>query len=223
MTSGATARRIEDYRSGRRDEAFKGYMIKYIDQPSQQPAESPLVRFGLHPAILDVVNSYFGLCTKLNAMNFWYTLPCDQAADRRASQRWHRDPEDRSVLKVFAYFTDVDEDAGPFEYIPGSRAGGAYASLWRFARGDGVGGYPPQDVIENTVPFPERRTMTGPRGTIVFCDTSGLHRGGFGKSRERILATWAYVSPASLHARNYRIDRSSQPVISYPPARYAVA
>ncbi len=29
---------------------------------------------------------------------------------------------------------------------------------------------------------------------MVFCDTGGFHRGGFARTKPRILATWSYVS-----------------------------
>ena len=42
--------------------------------------------------------------------------------------------------------------------------------------------------------------------TIIFCNTSGFHRGGFARSKARVLATYTWDSPASLKAlseRNY--------------------
>ena len=46
---------------------------------------------------------------------------------RVSSQRWHRDYNDERLVKVFIYLTDVDEDTGPLEYVPGSTLGGEYA------------------------------------------------------------------------------------------------
>ena len=34
---------------------------------------------------------------------------------------------------------------------------------------------------------------TGPAGTLVVCDTSGFHRGGYGRSKPRVLATHTYI------------------------------
>jgi hypothetical protein len=48
--------------------------------------------------------------------------------------------------------------------------------------------------------------FTAPKGTIIFCNTSGFHRGGFATGKHRVLATWTWDSPASLKAlseRNY--------------------
>ena len=49
-------------------------------------------------------------------------------------------------------------------------------------------------------------TFTAPRGTIIFCNTAGFHRGGFATGKARVLATLTWDSPASLKAlseRNY--------------------
>jgi hypothetical protein len=49
--------------------------------------------------------------------------------------------------------------------------------------------------------------FSAPRGTIVFCNTAGFHRGGFSTTLPRILATVSYSSPASLASltvQNYR-------------------
>jgi hypothetical protein len=49
---------------------------------------------------------------------------------------------------------------------------------------------------------------TAPKGTIIFCNTSGFHRGGFAVGKPRVLATVTYSSPASLASlteRNFSI------------------
>jgi hypothetical protein len=38
----------------------------------------------------------------------------------------------------------------------------------------------------------------GPQASLVFCNTSGFHRGGFSTTAPRVLATATYASPASL-------------------------
>ena len=42
------------------------------------------------------------------------------------------------------------------------------------------------------------RTFTGPKASLLFCNTAGFHRGGFSTSAPRVLATVTYSSPASL-------------------------
>jgi hypothetical protein len=62
------------------------------------------------------------------------------------------------------------------------------------------------EEVMRSVPREDITTFTAPRGTLIFCNTSGLHRGGFATARPRVLATATYCSPASLRSlskRNY--------------------
>ena len=182
-------RRIE------RNERAKGNKFAY----ERLSIDSPWIRYPLSDSILRVVNSYRGMWTKLIDMDQWYTVPFGGGHDRVASQNWHRDPEDLHVVKVFTYFNDVNEEAGPFQYIPGSAKGGRYGDLWPWT----VTGetYPSQEELAKRIPASEVRTMTGRAGTVIFCDTSGFHRGGFARSQPRVMSYHTFVSPASLLSR----------------------
>jgi hypothetical protein len=162
----------------------------------------PWLRLGVEPRLLDVANAYLGLWSKLEYVDLWYTPPADDE-DRRSSQRWHRDFNDRHLLKAFIYLVDVDEETGPFEYVPRSAPGGELEQLWPW-RPLGEN-YPPQDDLAEQVDG-RAVTLTAPKGTIIFCNTSGFHRGGFATGKPRVLATLTWDSPASLKAlseRNY--------------------
>ena len=68
--------------------------------------------------------------SKLEYIDLWYSPPAAERLERVASQQWHRDFNDRHLLKAFLYLVDVDAGAGPFEYVPGSAGSGPYASEW---------------------------------------------------------------------------------------------
>lgn len=165
-------------------------------EPRSLPVDDPWLSFSLSSRVLDVVNGYRGLRTSLLAFDNVYTVPFRDIEQRVGSQQWHRDPEDMHVVKVFVYFSDVDDDAGPFEYIAGSAKGGPYGDLWPWHI-RGRNNYPPAGELEKLVPASERISVRGPAGTIIFCDTSGFHRGGFARSKPRILSNHTYVSPAA--------------------------
>lgn len=82
----------------------------------------------------------------------------------------------------------------------------------------GYGRVPDEDVARS-VPSEEIATFTGPKGTLILCNTSGLHRGGFATAGPRVLATATYCSPASLKAlsnRNYSTTlETTDPVVGY--------
>ena len=181
--------------------------------------------------LLDIANEYLRLWSKVDYLDVWYSIPIGQDVERRASQLWHRDFEDRHLLKVFLYLVDVDEQTGPLEYVSGSQPDGPYADIdpWQAsgisASQKGTALLSIGQQIAKRVPTEKIRTFTAPKGTMIFCNSSGLHRGGFAKIRPRVLATAAYTSPASLAAltkRNFTLSPSTDTSLLEPVIRYAL-
>jgi len=182
--------------------------------------DSPWLRIAASEFLLDVVNSYRERLTRLFYLDNWFTVPYPGADQRVASQRWHRDPEDEHIVKVFVYFSDVDEAAGPFEYVRGSTEGGRYGDLW--AWGDGHR-YPPPDELESAVAPEDRVTVTGPAGTIILCDTGGFHRGGFARENPRILAIQTYLRQDRKEGkRRFTVDFAGREETLSPQVRAAL-
>jgi phytanoyl-CoA dioxygenase PhyH len=184
--------------------SFRGkeYIVRLWDSRPTLSPDDPWLRIGLSPALLDTVNSYLGLWSKLNYVDVWYTIPSPVGRQAVASQRWHRDPEDRRLVKVFLYLSDVGAGAGPLEYVRGSHGGGPHGRLWPNPD-PGMASYPPEGEVEARVPAADRVSCMGSAGTLIFCDTYGLHRGGLATEHARVLANWAYVTPASIFARRF--------------------
>ena len=53
-------------------------------------------------------------------------------------------------------------------------------------------------IDAGVIPPEAIKTFTGKAGTMIFCDTSGLHQGGYATGKERIMSTFGYYSHASL-------------------------
>lgn len=202
--------------------AVTHYIHTYYDQ-EQIPlieANDPLVELSTSPQVLDVANSYLGLWSKLIYFDMWHTVPL-MTDTRILSQRWHRDPEDCKKVRIFLYYNEVDEQAGAMEYFAGSQMGGPYENLCPWSD-PLTTPYPPDGAIEKTIPPSKHVILKGGPGTLVFCDTAGLHRGGVARTKPRILATAAYVTPASLHKRRYQISEGLRASQASPEARFAV-
>jgi len=181
----------------------KEFVIRKYSRDVELGLDDPWLRFGVDRRLLDIANAYLGMWTKLEYIDVWYTPPAGEE-ERRSSQRWHRDFNDRHLLKAFLYLVDVDEQTGPFEYVPRSAPGGELEKLWPW-RPLGEN-YPPEDELADRIDG-RAVTFTAPKGTLIFCNTSGFHRGGFASGKPRVLATFTWDSPASLKAlseRNYR-------------------
>lgn len=152
-------------------------------------------RFALQDTLLNIANEYFRMLVKLRYYNVWYTFATDSKA--RESQLWHFDREDNYILKVFLYLNDVDEGAGPFTYAPKTHSKGT------------LSGREPEYFLEQNVrrtndeqmaavvPQKDWIKATGKKGTIVFADTRGYHKGGEARTSDRLMYTCMYTSPAS--------------------------
>jgi hypothetical protein len=185
--------------------------------------DEPWLGLGISTRILDVVNSYLRMYAKCLYVDQWYTAPGGPESERVASQRWHRDFTDKHLVKVFIYLNDVSDEGGPFEYIPGSVPGGRYGALWPWRPlGDT---YPPEDSLFKAIPATAPVTCTGSAGTVIFCNTSGFHRGGYATGRPRAMAVYNYASPASLASlskRNFKVPGADLRQTLPAAARFAL-
>mgnify|MGYP001604445116 CR=1 FL=1 len=169
--------------------------------------DNPFVRLSLRDKILDIVNAYMDLAAHFYYLTLNVTMPVPEGSQAVQSQRWHRDPEDKRMCKVFLYLTDVDEGAGPFPYVRGSQYGGKWGRL--FPQQPPAGCYPPAGAIERIVPSSDIHVGTARAGTLIFCDTSGLHRGGYATQRERVMFTGGYCSSASPWPLRFKYPENS--------------
>ncbi len=184
--------------------------------------DNPFVALALNSKILEIVNGYSELFSKLRLFSLNITVPVGGDVEAIKSQRWHRDPEDKKMCKVFLYLNDVDEQAGPFMYVSGSQYGGPWRDI--FPQRPPKGFYPPPGSVEKKIPIGNIKTITGKAGTLVFCDTSGLHKGGLAISKERIMFTAGYNSSASLWPIMYRYPNNFEKQLAAQPelATYAL-
>jgi hypothetical protein len=214
------ARESEGGESGLRRRPGKEFVVRKYAYDVELGLDDPWLRFGLNPRLLNIANAYLGMWAKLEYVDVWYTPPAEEG-ERRSSQRWHRDFNDRHLLKAFLYLVDVDAEAGPFEYVPRSAPGNELDHLWPW-RPLGEN-YPPDEELAAKI-ADRAVTFTAPKGTIILCNTAGFHRGGFATGKPRVLATVTYSSPASLASlteRNYSI-RSDATNGLRPAQRYAL-
>jgi len=202
----------------------KDFLVRKYDVGGVVGLDNPWLQACTSRRLLDIANEYLQLWSKLEYLDLWYSLPVGESAERKASQIWHRDFDDSHLLKVFLYLSDVDERSGPFEYVPGSHPEGRLASVHPWAP-MGVGRISDKELAKY-VETGDVRTFTAPRGTLIFCNTSGLHRGGFAEANPRVLAAVTYCSPASLHSlteRNYSLAPGTDTRPLDPVVRYALS
>lgn len=184
-------------------------------------AGHPFLRFSLSEPVVNVVSGYLGMFPKFREFFLEVTVPVPAGTEPFASQRWHADPEDRRMVKVFLYLNDVDADAGPFTYIRGTHGWGRYRHF--FPSNLQEGRRPDPALIERVIPSEDIVRATGTAGTVIFCDTSGIHRGGYATEHRRIMYTSVFTTPGGSLPKKFQYPKGFDPE-AFPggAARYAV-
>jgi hypothetical protein len=153
--------------------------------------------FALDPRVLAVVADYLGALPVLRMVELWRSVVVNRAPGN--SQLYHNDHEDLRQMKVFVYVSDVDEASGPLTVV-----GAAESQEIRDRLGYVCKGKIPDARIRPLLRSDVERTLTGPRGTIAFVDTSQvLHFGSRVQSTPRYVVQIQYVSPTCFYVNPF--------------------
>lgn len=172
----------------------KNFLLELLGLHPVLEPDSVFARFALAAPFLRVSNAYFGMYTRLRHYNVWRNFP--SKTDARTSQLWHRDREDRRILKCFVYLSDVDQESGPLNYVPGSQASGKRRAEPESFVEAGVRRSNDEQMAK-VHPRESWVSAVGPAGTVVFADTRGFHKGGLVRGRDRVMFVSMFTSSAS--------------------------
>ncbi len=158
---------------------------------------------GLQNRLLDIAENYVGLPPAYDGVTINYTV-----ADGRevSTRKWHRDWEDRRMLKVAIYLHDVDEDAGPFQMIKrhdtlqNDKDGFNYELADDATLLDRLGPSYADDIV----------SCCGKAGTVIFTDTARFfHRGKPATGRDRMAIFYSYFAQNPRHP--FLCERTGMP------------
>jgi len=127
-----------------------------------------------------VVERLLGCKPTVGYLTAWWSFKGHAAGEQ--AELFHRDVDDWRFFKLFVYLTDVDAEAGPHAFVPGSH------SVPRLLR---VGRYS-DDQVAAAFGADAVHYFTGARGTAFLEDTFGLHRGLPPRSRNRLVLQVVY-------------------------------
>jgi len=130
--------------------------------------------------VLDVAARYLDCRPTISGVGLHWSLP-SKTGDCTV-QVFHRDPDDWRFLKLFVYLTDVDEGAGPHEYIRGSHV---HSGRLRSSP------YQDEEVLSRYGASSVERVL-GPAGTTFIADTWGIHKGRVAQTRRRLIFQVTY-------------------------------
>jgi hypothetical protein len=193
------ARRERDeenpYEQDRESKAFRVLLLS-----DEIELLNPFLLLALHPRILEVAGRYMRMRVYLRALELWWDRPTHNAPID--TQLWHRDSDDVMNLKVFVYLNDVDLDGGPFCFIPRSQVLGDRASL--MAKTTAEGRVTDEDMA-SAVSRKEWRICPGSVGSVIFCDTTGYHKGLKPVKNHRLMLTIQYTSGVPRYPRPFSV------------------
>ncbi|GAB1539069.1 hypothetical protein NUACC21_17340 [Scytonema sp. NUACC21] len=153
----------------------------------QQMMEYPeIFLWGLEQRLLNIVENYLGLPVAYHGA--YYRRDIANNVEKK-SRLWHMDSEDRKLLKIIIYLNDINEDKGPFQYIPQPLTlNVARALRYKY-------GYLRDTTMRRVISTSHYRSCTGPSGTVVFAGTASVfHRGKIPVASDRYAIFFDYTS-----------------------------
>jgi hypothetical protein len=149
--------------------------------------------WGREQKLLNLIENYIGLPTAFQGVHLRKDLPNE---NQFGTLLWHKDSEDRRMVKIIIYLTDVEEKHGPFEYVPLSLTSLStlnyyriYYKLWR----SGYIGITDEQLKE-VIPAHKWKSCPGPAGTVIFTDPkTALHHGTL-RTEERPALFFVYTA-----------------------------
>lgn len=145
--------------------------------------------WGLDEKLIDIIEHCMGLPIAYHGVTIRKDFVNSQQTGPRA---WHKDCEDINTIRIMIYLNDVlDNNGGPFEYIPKSLSPSYKHFKWLSLQGE-------DEILDKhmkrVVNPSEWKTCIGPKNTaIVFSGAKFFHHGKVPLS-ERITATYCYTS-----------------------------
>lgn len=183
-------------RSAGEKSAKKSFVFEVLGSRPELDPDSIFGRICLAEPILRITDAYLGLFAELRYVNVWRNFRT--AAPPQRSQLWHRDRDDKRIIKAFVYLSEVGPGSGPLIYAPGTHSRGDIAAEPESFKEEGHGNRRSEDFqMAAVVPEKDWITCLAAKGTLVLCDTTGYHRGGLARDADRLALTFMYVSPAA--------------------------
>jgi len=182
----------EDFAPEARALAARGEVFMMV--PPHQIVQNPHVYlWGLQDRLLDIAEAYLGLPPGYDGVSINYTI-----ADGReiSTRKWHRDWEDRRMLKIAIYLHDVEDGGGPLQMIcrQDSVQNGSVAFSYGLADDAEIARRFGPGYVKDIV------SCEGPRGTVIFNDTARFfHRGKPAVTRDRAAIFYSYFSSRPRH------------------------
>ncbi len=143
--------------------------------------------------LLNIIENYIGLPVAFHGVH----LRKDFANENQfGTLLWHKDSEDRRIIKIFLYLNDVEEQQGPFEYVPKSFTSKFSLNFYRIYYKLWQSGYLGIDdqTLNKIIPKSAWKSCPGKAGTVIFVDTKEVLHHGTLRTEEREALFFVYTA-----------------------------
>ncbi len=137
--------------------------------------------------ILKTAQYYLNSLPIIDIVTAWWTFPTEKS-DKHGAQLWHFDMDRAKWVKVFIYLNDVNIDNGPHCFISKSHLdNGINYNIRKH-------GYMriQDNQIEKYYSDKDIKYIVGNKGSLLFEDTRGLHKGLRVNKNSRLLLQFQY-------------------------------
>jgi hypothetical protein len=154
--------------------------------------DDPILAFLKSDEMMAIAGAYLGFLPRLRRLGLFFNQPQPNLeGPENVEKHFHIDTHDFMAFKFFAYLHDTGEKNGPFTYVRGTNFYGARRGV--------VGRMPAysevtSEEMETFVASTEWVRATGPAGTGIFAETTGVHRGGRTEEGHRLMLVAEYAS-----------------------------
>ncbi|NMG18596.1 phytanoyl-CoA dioxygenase [Brasilonema bromeliae] len=177
----------------RMTDASNSHLTKRLPQIYTVTDLPEFSQWGREQKLLNIIENYIGLPVAFQGVHLRKDFPNE---DQFGTLLWHKDSEDRRMLKMIIYLSDVEQKHGPFEYVPVSLTSlyslnyyRIYYKLWQ----SGYLGITDEQLKE-VIPEDKWKSCPGPAGTVIFTDPKvALHHGTL-RTEERPALFFTYTA-----------------------------
>jgi hypothetical protein len=167
-----------------------GYQLPQIYTVTDLPEFS---NWGIETRLQNIIEHYIGLPIAFHGVHLRKDFPNQEQVE---TLLWHKDSEDRRMIKVIIYLNDVTQEHGPFEYIPlpanSLERVNNYRVDYELWRSNFLGIN--DEKMAKIIPKSAWKSCPGKAGTVIFADTRNILHHGTVRSRERPALFFTYTA-----------------------------
>ncbi|MBD2421315.1 phytanoyl-CoA dioxygenase family protein [Anabaena cylindrica FACHB-243] len=196
-----------------------GYKLPQIYTVTDLPE---FFSWGIEERLQKIIENYIGLPIAFHGVHVRKDFPNEQQVQ---TLLWHKDSEDRRMIKIIIYLDDVTEKHGPFEYVPKPAS---FLEKLNYYRVDymlwrsNYLGIDDKKLME-IIPKSAWKSCPGKAGTVIFVDPRNVLHHGTVRTKERSTLFFVYTANPPKRpelCREYHDDTFARPQLSQQITRH---